>query len=77
MSGIVPVRQIQRFLTRRPHPLVLLDIALAALLCVGLLWADARSGVHSVADIEHVLRTVGIVVAALAVANLRQQSMGA
>ncbi|WP_050373250.1 sensor histidine kinase [Streptomyces acidiscabies] len=72
MSGIVPVRQIQRFLTRRPHPLVLLDVALAALLCVGLLWADARSGVHRVSDSEHVLRTVGIVFATLAVAVRRR-----
>ncbi|MEX3100655.1 MULTISPECIES: sensor histidine kinase [unclassified Streptomyces] len=72
MSGIVPVRQIQRFLTRRPHPLVLLDVALAALLCVGLLWADARSGAHPASDAEHVLRTLGIVFAALAVAARRR-----
>jgi signal transduction histidine kinase len=71
VSGIVPARQVQRFLTRRPRPLVLLDFALAALLCVGLLWADARSGAHRAVDGELVLRTAGIVFAALAVAARR------
>ncbi|GAB2882767.1 sensor histidine kinase [Streptomyces mayteni] len=71
MSGIVPVRQVRRFLTGRPHPLVLLDVALAVLLCVGLLWADALSGAHPADEGEHVLRTAGIVLAALAVAARR------
>ncbi|QNP74669.1 hypothetical protein IAG44_37950 [Streptomyces roseirectus] len=72
MSGIVPVRQVQRFLTRRPPSLVLLDSALAALLCVGLLWADAVSGAHRAVGAELVLRTAGIVFAALAVAVRRR-----
>ncbi|MET8976885.1 histidine kinase [Streptomyces sp. NPDC004539] len=72
MSGIVPARQVRRFLTRRPRPLVLLDVALAALLCVGLLWADAVSGAHRAVGGEHVLRTLGIVLAALAVAARRR-----
>ncbi|MFW6691462.1 sensor histidine kinase [Streptomyces sp. MAR4 CNX-425] len=71
MSGTAPARQVQRFLTRRPHPLVLLDVALAVLLCVGLLWADARSGTHRAAGVEAALRTAGIVLAALAVAARR------
>ncbi|MGW7518239.1 sensor histidine kinase [Streptomyces sp. NPDC054796] len=69
--GIVPAPQVQRFLARRPHPLVLLDFALAALLCVGLLVADARSGAHRAVDGEFALRTAGIVLAALAVAARR------
>ncbi|MDT0316970.1 sensor histidine kinase [Streptomyces millisiae] len=71
MSGIIPARQAQRFLARRPRPLVLLDFALAALLCVGLLWADALSGTHRAVGGELALRTAGIVFAALAVAVRR------
>ncbi|AZM49706.1 two-component sensor histidine kinase [Streptomyces sp. WAC 06738] len=71
MSGNVPARQVQRILTRRPHPLVLLDCALAVLLCVGLLWADSRSGAHHAAGGVHALRTAGTVFAALAVAARR------
>ncbi|SNX55775.1 hypothetical protein SAMN06272735_0206 [Streptomyces sp. TLI_55] len=43
---------------------MLLDSALAALLCVGLLWADVRSGAHHATDGEAALRTAGIVLAA-------------
>ncbi|MFD5317692.1 sensor histidine kinase [Streptomyces sp. NPDC127098] len=71
MSGIIPAPQVRRFLARRPRPLVLLDVALAALLCVGLLWADALSGAHRAVDGELALRTVGIAFAALAVAARR------
>ncbi|WP_416971118.1 sensor histidine kinase [Streptomyces sp. 4F14] len=72
MSGIVPVRQVKRFLTRRPHPLIPLDVALAVLLCVFLLWSDARSGSHHAVDGEHVLRTAGISFASLCVATRRR-----
>ncbi|GAA2110402.1 sensor histidine kinase [Streptomyces synnematoformans] len=71
MSGKAPARQVRQFLTRRPRPLVLLDSALAVLLCVGLLWADARSGTHHAGGGEAALRTAGIVLAALAVAARR------
>ncbi|TDC73007.1 sensor histidine kinase [Streptomyces hainanensis] len=71
MSGIVPVRRVRRFLTRRPRPLVLLDFALAALLCVGLLWADGLSDADRAVDGAHVLRVVGIVLAALTIAARR------
>ncbi|MFF0725993.1 sensor histidine kinase [Streptomyces sp. NPDC004134] len=71
MSGNAQARQVQRFLTRRPHPLVLLDFALAALLCVALLWADARTGAPHGAGGESALRTVGVVFAALPIAARR------
>jgi signal transduction histidine kinase len=71
VSGIASARQVQRFLTRRPCPLVLLDFALAALLCVGLLLADARSGADHATTDEPALRTASIVLAALAVAVRR------
>ncbi|GAA2612805.1 histidine kinase [Actinomadura fulvescens] len=71
MSGTALTRPVQRFVTRRPHPLILLDFALAALLCVGVLMADARSGVHHAAAGESALRAGGIVLAALTVAARR------
>ncbi|MFD8382298.1 sensor histidine kinase [Streptomyces sp. NPDC059679] len=62
---------IHRFATRGPRPLVLLDIGVAVLLCIGLLFADSRSGVKHPAAAEVALRTTGIVIAALTVAARR------
>ncbi|MBT2208908.1 histidine kinase [Actinomadura sp. NEAU-AAG7] len=71
MSGTALTRPIRRFVTRHPHPLVLLDIAVAALLCVGLLMADARSGLHDAPAAESALRAGGIVLASVTVAVRR------
>jgi len=68
-SALTP--PVLRFVTRGPRPLVLLDAGVAALLCVGLLMADARSGVEHAAAAESAVRTAGIVLAVLAVACRR------
>jgi signal transduction histidine kinase len=71
VPGTALTPPVHRFVTRGPRPLVLLDIGVAALLCVGLLMADSRSGVKHVAAAESALRTAGIVIAALTVAARR------
>jgi signal transduction histidine kinase len=71
MPGSALTPPVHRFVTRGPSPLVLLDIGVAALLCVGLLMADSRSGVEHAAAAESALRTAGIVIAVLAVAARR------
>ncbi|WP_242904556.1 sensor histidine kinase [Actinomadura terrae] len=71
MSGTALTRPIRRFVTRHPHPLVLLDIAVAVLLLVGLIMADARSGLHDAAAAESAVRAGGIALASLSVAVRR------
>jgi signal transduction histidine kinase len=52
--GAALTQPVHRFVTRGPRPLVLLDIGIAALVCVGLLMADSRVGVRHVGHIGHI-----------------------